>query len=74
MVLFRCSLVHHLDEEETDILKPLQSKLDQKIQLELAQQFIAAGQLASNKPHPELSKKLEKAPQDNIDVGLAEKH
>ena len=66
--------MHHLDEEETDILKPLQSKLDQKLQLELAQQFINAGRLASDKPHPELSKKPEKAPQDNIDVGLAEKH
>jgi hypothetical protein len=66
--------VHHLDEEETDILKPLQSKLNRTIQLELAQQFIDAGRVASNKPHPELSKKPEKAPQDNIEVGLAEKH
>jgi hypothetical protein len=66
--------VHHLDEEETDILKPLQSKLDQKTQLELAQEFIDAGRIASNKPHPELSKKPEKAPQDNIDVGLAERY
>jgi hypothetical protein len=66
--------VHHLDEEETDILKPLESKLDRKIQLELAQQFVDAGRVASNKPHPELSKNPEKAPQDNIDVGLAEKH
>jgi hypothetical protein len=66
--------VHHLDEEETDILKPLQSKLNRTIQLELAQQFIDAGRVASDKPHPELSKKPEKAPQDNIEVGLAEKH
>jgi len=66
--------VHHLDEEETDILNPLQSILDQKIQLELAQEFINAGQIASNKPHPELSKKPEKAPEDNINIGLAEKH
>jgi hypothetical protein len=66
--------VHHLDEEERNILKPLHSKLDQHFQLELAQQFIDAGQLASNQPHPELSKKPEKAPQENIDIGLAEKH
>ncbi len=66
--------MHHLDEEETDILKPLQSILDQKIQLELAQEFINAGQIASDKPHPELSKKPEKAPEDNINIGLAEKH
>jgi len=65
--------VHHLDEEETDILAPLRSKLSQNIQLELAQQFIDAGRLASNRPHPELSKRPEEAPQDNIDVGLAEK-
>jgi hypothetical protein len=65
--------VHHLDEEETDILAPLRSKLSEKIQLELAQQFIDAGRLASNRPHPELSKSPEEAPQDNIDVGLAEK-
>jgi hypothetical protein len=67
-------LVHHLKEEEADILKPLRSKLDEKLQLELAQQFIDAGRLASDKPHPELSKKPEKAPQENIDIGLAEKH
>ncbi len=66
--------MHHLDEEESDILKPLRSKLDQKLQLELAQQFIDAGQLASNKTHPELSKKPEKAPQENIDIGLKEKN
>lgn len=66
--------MHHLDEEEADIIKPLRSKLDEKTQLEFAQQFIDAGRLASNKPHPELSKKPEKAPQENIDVGLAEKH
>ncbi len=66
--------MHHLDEEETDILKPLQSILDQKIQLELAQEFINAGQIASDNPHPELSKKPEKAPEDNINIGLAEKH
>ncbi len=67
-------VVHHLDEEETDILKPLQLKLDSKIQLELAQEFINAGQIASKKPHPELSKNPDKAPQDNINIGLAEKH
>jgi len=67
-------LVHHLDEEETDIIKPLRSKLDEKLQLQLAQEFINAGQLASDKPHPELSKKPEKAPQENIDIGLAEKN
>ncbi|CAF0855265.1 unnamed protein product [Adineta steineri] len=66
-------LMHHLDEEETDIIEPLRSKLDQKLQLELAQQFIDAGRLASKKPHPEMSKNPEKAPRDNIDVGLAEK-
>ncbi len=66
--------MHHLDQEETDILKPLRSKLDHKLQLELAQQFVDAGRLASDKPHPELSKKTEKAPQENIDIGLAEKH
>ncbi len=66
--------MHHLDEEETDILIPLQSILDQKIQLELAQEFINAGQIASDKPHPELSKKPKKAPEDNINIGLAEKH
>lgn len=65
--------MHHLDEEETDILKPLESKLDQKLQLELAQQFVAAGRLASEKPHPELSKKPESAPKENVEVGLAEK-
>ena len=65
--------MHHLKEEETDILQPLRSKLDDKFQLALAQQFNDAGRLASNKPHPELSRKPEKAPQDNIDVGLAEK-
>jgi len=67
-------LMHHLHEEETDILNPLRSKLDEKFQLELAQQFIDAGQLASDKPHPELSKKPEKAPEENINIGLAEKH
>ncbi|CAF0771322.1 unnamed protein product [Rotaria sordida] len=67
-------LVHHLNEEESDILNPLRSKLNDKFQLELAQQFIAAGQLASDKPHPELSKKPEETPQENINVGLAEKH
>jgi len=67
-------LMHHLHDEETNILEPLRSKLDEKFQLELAQQFIDAGQLASDKPHPELSKKPEKAPQENIDIGLAEKH
>ena len=61
-------------KKKRDILKPLQTKLDRKLQLELAQQFIDAGRVASDKPHPELSKKPEKAPQDNIDVGLAEKH
>jgi len=66
--------VRHLDEEETDISKPLQSKLDRNIQLELVQQFIDAARVASDKPHPELSKKLENAPQDNIDIGLAENH
>jgi hypothetical protein len=67
-------VVHHLDEEESDIIQPLRSKLDQKLQLELAEQFIDAGRVASHKPHPELSKKPEKAPQENIDIGLAEKH
>jgi len=67
-------LVHHLDEEERDILNPLRSKLDKSFQLQLAQQFVDAGQLASDQPHPELSKKPEKAPQENIDIGLAEKH
>ncbi|UJR29106.1 hypothetical protein I4U23_010320 [Adineta vaga] len=67
-------LMHHLKEEESDILQPLRSKLDDKLQLELAQQFVDAGQLASDKPHPELSKQPEKAPQENIDIGLAEKH
>ena len=66
--------MHHLHEEERDILKPLQSKLDQQFQFELAQQFIDAGRLASDRPHPELSKKPEEAPQENIDIGLAEKH
>ncbi|CAF0959973.1 unnamed protein product [Adineta ricciae] len=66
-------LMHHLKEEENDILEPLRSKLDDKFQLVLAQQFNDAGRLASDKPHPELSRKPEKAPQDNIDVGLAEK-
>ena len=66
--------MHHLDEEEKDILKPLRSKLDHQFQLDLAQEFIDAGQLASNKPHPELSRKPEKAPQENIDIGVAEKH
>jgi hypothetical protein len=66
--------VHHLNEEERDILIPLRSKLDHKFQLELAKQFIDAGQLASDKPHPELSRKPEKAPQENIDIGRAEKH
>ncbi|CAF3183104.1 unnamed protein product [Rotaria sp. Silwood2] len=47
--------IHHLDEEETDILKPLCSKLHDKIQLQLTD----AGQLASNKSHPELSRKPE---------------
>ncbi|CAF1298119.1 unnamed protein product [Adineta steineri] len=67
-------LMHHLKEEEADILKPLRSKLDKKLQLDLAQQFIDAGKLASNRPHPELSKEPEKAPQENIDIGRAEKH
>lgn len=67
-------VVHHLDEEETDILKPLQSKLDEKIQRELAEQFIAAGDIASKQPHPELSKKADRAPQENINIGLAEQH
>lgn len=66
--------MHHLNEEERDILSPLRSKLDEKFQLELAQEFIDAGQLASDKPHPELSRKPEEAPQENIDIGLAEKH
>jgi hypothetical protein len=66
--------VRHLDEEETDIFKPLQSKLDRNIQLELVQQFIDAARVASDKPHPELSKKPKNAPQDNIDIELAEKH
>ncbi|CAF0866350.1 unnamed protein product [Rotaria sp. Silwood1] len=66
-------LIHHLNEEETDILNPLRSKLDGKLQIELAQQFIDAGQLASDKPHPELSKKPEETPQENIKVALAEK-
>ncbi len=66
--------MHHLHEEERDILEPLQSKLDHHFQLELAQQFIDAGRLASDQPHPELSKKPEEAPQENIDIGLAEKH
>ncbi|CAF1575176.1 unnamed protein product [Adineta ricciae] len=66
-------LIHHLKEEESDILEPLRSKLDDKFQLALAQQFNDADRLASNKPHPELSRKPEKAPQDNIDVALAEK-
>ena len=65
--------MHHLDEEERDILNPLRSKLDRTVQLDLARQFVAAGQLASANPHPELSKKPEKARQDNIDVARAEK-
>ena len=65
--------VHHLDEEERDILQPLRSKLDENLQLQLAQQFVDAGQLASNEPHPELSKDPETAPKENIRVGLAEK-
>lgn len=50
-------LVHHLDEEESDILKPLAAKLNDDIQRELALQFISAEPYASEKPHPELSKK-----------------
>mgnify|MGYP002378862391 CR=1 FL=1 len=65
--------MHHLDEEETDILKPLRTKLERNIQLDLAQQFVDAGRVASDRPHPELSKKPEKAPQENINVGLQEK-
>lgn len=65
--------MHHLDEEETDILQPLQLKLDEKTQLELAEQFIAAGDIASKQPHPELSKNADKAPRENIQIGLAEK-
>lgn len=62
-----------MKEEERDILKPLRSKLNEKFQLTLAQQFNDANTLASDKPHPELSRKPEKAPQANIDVALAEK-
>ena len=65
--------MHHLDEEENDILKPLQSKLNDEIQRDLALEFISAEPYASDKPHPELSKKAEKAPQENIQVGLEEK-
>lgn len=65
--------MHHLREEETDILGPLRSTLDEQFQLQLAQEFIEAGQLASDKPHPELSRKPEEAPQENMDVGLSEK-
>lgn len=43
------------------------------MQLELAEQFTAAGHLASDRPHPELSWKPEKAPQEGIKVGLAER-
>ena len=68
------SSVHHLDEEESDILEPLQAKLSRQVQLQLAQQFVEAERLASSKPHPELSKKAEKAPEESIQVGLAEKH
>ena len=66
-------LVHHLDEEERDILKPLAAKLNDDIQCELALQFISAEPYASEKPHPELSKKAEKAPGESIQVGLEEK-
>ena len=68
------SLVHHLDEEESDILAPLQAKLSRQAQLQLAQQFVEAERLASSKPHPELSDKADKAPEESIRVGLAEKH
>lgn len=66
-------LVHHLDEEERDILQPLRSKLDQNFQLQLAQEFVNAGEVASDRPHPELSRKPEESPQENIQIGLAEK-
>ena len=65
--------MHHLKEEERDILAPLRSKLDDQFQLTLAQQFEAAGQMASDKPHPELTRDPERAPQESIRVGLVEK-
>jgi len=65
--------VHHLKEEESDILEPLRSKIDPDFQFELAKQFEDASRLASERPHPELSKKPEKAPQENIEVARAEK-
>lgn len=66
--------MHHLDEEERDILQPLRSKLDENFQVQLAKEFVEAGQVASDRPHPELSRKAEQSPDENIQIGLAEKH
>ncbi|CAF0853832.1 unnamed protein product [Didymodactylos carnosus] len=66
-------LLHHLDDEERKIIIPLQSIINEQEQERLAGEFDRAESVASAKPHPEMSKKAEEAPMENIQIGLKEK-